>query len=143
MYCSIRIFIQDNKVVVKPGVNHGDGSSNGHNHDIQTIDSYKINSAIRSALAQEVGKGYPPSVVAQNVRGVHNEAARETLDDAGGHWITRHTVVNQGRAWRRNNPDERRVPFEGQGPEQAQELIRWLENHPGKFGGGEYHQITC
>ena len=55
-----------------------------HNHTLGYLDTIKVNSKLKNTVAKEVAKGYCPSDISRNIKGVKWAANKEALEDAGG-----------------------------------------------------------
>ena len=78
-----------------------------HNHDLQEIDAVKCNTAVRELAASEVAKGYKPSHVHRNLRGITCETNCQVLEAAGGFNLALKDVHNAGKSWLATHKDIR------------------------------------
>ena len=81
-----------------------------HTHILEESDCMTINSFLKNVAAEEIGKGYKPATVWENMRGVHNHHLTDKQRNlAGGKFMKREDVVNAGRSYWKANPDQKNV----------------------------------
>jgi hypothetical protein len=80
-----------------------------HRHDLEELDKYKVNDAVRSRTLELVWRGLPPAQILVGLRGVGvNPEALRQLHEAGGKWLTTKTIANWARSYKGLHPDRRR-----------------------------------
>lgn len=67
-----------------------------HNHTLEYPDTIKVNSKIKNTVATEVAKGYRPSDISRNIKGVKWTANKEALKNAGGTHLDLKGIHNAG-----------------------------------------------
>ena len=131
-YAKIRVQMVEDAVIIRQGVDL-DKNLHHHNHEIDLNDYFKVPTAIRATAQKEMEEGYEARDVKDNLKGVHKPANRNVLIDSGGRWLSRHTVYNAGRAYRKANPDLRFKSYDYGLGSQVEELISWLRSQPGEL----------
>ena len=105
--------------MANPGFQVSRQGSELHNQDLQEINAAKCNTAVGGLAAKEVAKGYKPSHVHRNLRGITCEGNRQILKAAGGFNLALKAVHNTGKSWLTTNKDIRL-----QGPKDSWQMQR-------------------
>ena len=92
-----------------------------HNHTLEYLDTIKVNLKVKNTVAIEVAKGYRPSDINRNIKGIKWAANKEALRDGGGAHLYLKKIHNAGATWKRQNSDMR----------IARAIIKWEEQLEG------------
>ncbi|MCJ1345134.1 hypothetical protein MMC31_003339 [Peltigera leucophlebia] len=101
-----------------------------HNHTLEYLDTIKVNSKVKNTVATEVAKGYRPSDISKNIKGVKWAADKKALEDAGGAHLDLKKIHNAGASWKHQNPDVRIIGARIQWEEQLEESLAMLRALP-------------
>lgn len=99
-----------------------------HNHPMEAIDATRKNLFLKGMARQEAAMGYAPSAIFDALTGQsgRREATEIAVRRVGGAWFTRQDVINAGAAFRKANPDARRVGRDFLPRIQMEQVVEFL-----------------
>ncbi len=101
-----------------------------HNHSLEYLDAIKVNLKVKNTVAAEVAKGYRPSDINRNIKGVKWAANKKALEDAGDVHLDLKKIHNAGATWKRQNSDMRIAGSRIKWEDQLEECLVMLQALP-------------
>ncbi len=101
-----------------------------HNHSLEYLDTIKVNLKVKNTVAAEVAKGYRPSDINRNIKGVKWAANKKALEDARGVHLDLKKIHNARATWKRQNPDMRIAGARIKWEDQLEECLVVLQALP-------------
>lgn len=101
-----------------------------HNHSLEYLDTIKANLKVKTTVAAEVAKGYRPSDINRNIKGVKWAANKKALENVGGVHLDLKKIHNAGATWKRQNPDMRIAGARIKWEDQLEECLVMLQVLP-------------
>lgn len=109
------------------------GDQTQHSHDLEHMDKIKRTTVLMDIARSEVMKGYMPA----SVFTVMSENA-DTLDEAGGRYLSRNDIRNASQAWRQVHREPLRV-HEGYKYDHGNGIVRHDDTAPAHLANGRGH----
>lgn len=80
-----------------------------HNHILEYLDIIKVTSKVKNTVGTKVAKGYQPSDINRNIKGVKWAANKASLEDEKGEHLDLKKIHNEETSWKIINVDHRVV----------------------------------